>query len=219
MAFEKFIPFRSNGNDASLDIISRFARIQRKGFVSAWQDAQNVVTERPGPIITPVSAVLFVDVEPDLGPSPFVGWVAISDDGMVIRERTQTYRVAVTASTKNYICLRAKYNSSPGGEIVDIVVLTQSAYTASAIKSELIIIGTLTLGATTDATTGTLSYDERDRVEGFFDTNWLPSVDTFASLPTIVTNPFLSTRPPASTRWPRANTDGLNTALVYILAQ
>jgi len=182
MAFELFIPYRSNGNDASLDIISRFARILRKGFVNAWQDStQNVVSESIAPLIVPRSGSLNVDVTPGSG----IGWMALSNDGMVIREQTSTHGpLTVAASTKNYIVLRALYAPSTGGEVVEFQSLTEADYNASPVKSQLIIVGTLTLGATSDASTGTVSYDERDRVEGFFDTPWRPSVDTFANLPT-----------------------------------
>lgn len=189
MAFEIFIPYRSNGNDASLDMISRFSRTIRKGFVSAWQDTtQNVINEAPGPLIVPRVGTLEVDITPGSG----VGWIAISDDGMVVREKTATYGpFTVVASVKNYLVLRAKYNPSAGAEVITFDSMTESNYNASPIKAELIIVGTLTLGATTDASTGTTLYAERNRIEGFFDTPWRPSVDTLVNLPTIGSDPFL----------------------------
>lgn len=188
MAFSKFICYRNNSSDASLDIISRFSRMLRKGFVSAWQDAQNVISESPAPLIVPVAGQLKVDVTPGSG----VGWVAVSDDGMVIKETSTTYRLTVTDNTVNYILLRAKYNSSVGGEIIEFNCLSQTAYTSSPYKSQFIIVGTVDvpLGAV-QVLANMISYDERDRIEGFWDTNWRPSVDTFANLPTLVSDPIL----------------------------
>ncbi len=188
MSIQVVIPHRNNGGDASRIFLDRYARIFRKGFVQAWKDPQNIVSESCGPIIAPVSGQLFVDVQPSAQ-----GWIAISDDGMVLKESSSTYRLAVAASTKNYIVLHAKYVPTVGATISEFTTLTTSAYNASPIKREYVIVGTLTLGATADASTGTVSYTERDRVEGLYDASWRPSVSTFASLPTISTDPFLKT--------------------------
>jgi len=190
MALELFIPYRNNAGDATLSIISRFSNFLRGGFVQSWLDTtENVITEDPAPLIVGVAGQLKVNVTPGSG----IGYVAISRDGMICRETSATHQLTVTAGTKYYIVLRLKYVSSVGGEIAEWQALTAADYASSPYKSQMLIAGTIDSIVGVDASTGVVSYSERHRIEGLFDSRWRPSVSTFASLPTIVDDPFLKT--------------------------
>jgi len=181
---EAYIPYRNNAVDATGNILKTREDLFRKGFVTAWNDLSlpGRRNEQSAPYLEPVPGLLQVRVISGLG----IGWVALGADGLLVKSDGSDgpWTLTITAGVKYYITLRIQYVAVMGGEIYEFGVFSDSGYTASAYKDSLLIVGTVqTAPGAIEAVLADFSYAERHRVEGLFDSNWRPSVSTYADLP------------------------------------
>lgn len=153
--------FKWQNADSTLDLNRRFSAFLRRGILG-------------GGVIVPVPSTLAVRISP---------WVAVSYDGMLVTEDTNSPVLNIPVNQTSIISAKAQYRLADT-PILEYVVTEASAFNALPDKDYHVVFGAITLsGAATEITVANISLFQRTILDSIGRSPFRGKISTIAELP------------------------------------